>query len=326
MTLRPFAGLRLAIAAAVCAGIFPTTQVLAGSQMTATRAALTTVSPQATQIGLRVLKEGGNAIDASVAVAFALVVSHPQAGNLTGGGFLVYYDAKTKAVWTLDFRETAPLAAKRTMYVQKDGTISNQSKTGPMASAVPGTVAGLDEMYRKFGTRPWKSLIAPSIALARQGFITDAELTVDLHESQATRKIDQFASTSTLFYPNGKPLPAGSTLIQRDLSNVLERIATKGAADFYQGDTATRLVEGMRAGGGILSFRDLRDYRAIWRSPIRISFRNYQLYTMAPPSAGGLVMGEALNILSGFDLDKLPFQSAEAIHLLAEAERKRKAR
>jgi gamma-glutamyltranspeptidase / glutathione hydrolase len=294
----------------------------AGSQVVAKSAALSTVSPYATQVGLSVLKRGGNAIDAAVAVSFALAVAHPQAGNIGGGGFLVYYDAKEKTVWTLDYREVAPLAATRDMYLEKDGTPSMASQIGPMAGGVPGAVAGISAMHARFGTRPWPELIAPSIRLAREGVRVDSELTVDLTEEQRKRHIDDFPSTALVFYPNGKPLAPGSTLVQGDLAETLERIAINGPREFYEGATAKRIVESMQATGGIIGYRDLREYKPVWRAPIRIHYRDYDIYTMAPPSAGGLILGEALGILSGFDLAAYGFQTPRSIHLLAEAERR----
>lgn len=302
--------------------LFVAQTALAGSQVVASKAALSTVSQQATQVGLGVMQRGGNAADAAVAVALTLAVVHPQAGNIGGGGFLVYYDAQTKGVWTLDFRETAPGAAKRDMYLQADGTAGKQSQTGPLAVGVPGTLAGLDAMHDRFGTRPWKELVNPAVHLARDGFRTNAELTADLEAAQKTRNIDQFASTAALFYPNGRPLAAGTQLVQPDLATTLERIGDLGAADFYDGETADKLVRAVRTAGGLISYRDLRDYKPVWRAPIKLQFGEYELYTMAPPSAGGLVIGEALNILSGYDLASTPFQSAQAIHLEAEATRR----
>ena len=290
----------------------------AGSVVEAKHAALSTISPRATRIGLAVRRGGGNAIDAAVAVSFALAVAHPQAGNLGGGGFLVYYEAKTKAVWTLDYREVAPLEAKAATYAKNE----TASRVGPLAAAVPSSVAGLAEMHERFGTRKWAELIAPSIELARGGIAVDAELAQALQEAQRARKIEQFSSTAALFYPDGKPLTAGTKLVQSELAATLERIAAKGASAFYDGDLAKKLVESVRAAGGMLSYRDLRDYKPIWRAPIRIDFRGYQIYTMPPPSAGALVLGEALNILGGYDLERLRFQSAEAVHLIAEAERR----
>jgi len=296
--------------------------LFAGSHIVATTAALSTATPQTTAVGLSVLKRGGNAIDAAVAVSFALAVAHPQAGNLGGGGFLVYYEASTKAVWTLDYREVAPAAAKRDMYIKPDGTTSEASRTGVLASGVPGSVAGLAAMHKKFGSRSWKELMAPAVSLAREGIRVDAELERELREAKDKRSIDQFSGTAAIFFPEGKAASAGSKLVQSDLAATLERIATNGADDFYDGETAKRLVETFRQAGGNLSFRDLRDYKAVWRAPLKIRFGEYSIYTMAPPSAGGLVLAQALNILSGYDLAAVGFQTPGAVHLQAEAERR----
>ena len=309
-------------AAAVLVAASIASSLHAGSQIVAEHAAVTTISPYATQVGVETLKRGGNAIDAAVAIAFALAVTHPQAGNIGGGGFLVYYEAKTKQVWTLDFREVSPADAKSEMYVRKDGTLTDNSITGPLAAAVPGTIAGLGEMHSRFGSRPWKELVAPAIALAKSGFRVDTQLFDDLQDAKDKRKIDRFASTAMVFYPNGRAVTPTSTLVQGDLAATLSRIASNGARDFYEGETAKRWIEKFRAGGGIINFRDLREYRAIWRAPISIRIGEYDLYTMAPPSAGGLVMAEVLNILSAYDLTKSGFQTPQSIHLFAEAERR----
>ena len=247
-------------------------------------------------MGLNVLQRGGNAIDASVAVAFVLAVVHPQAGNLGGGGFLTYYDAATRAVWTLDFTEVAPFAAKRDMKIERSA----------IAAGVPGTVAGLEEMHRKFGTRAWRELVAPAVSLAQEGFTADAELANDA--ANAKVKIDGLA--------------AGAKLKQPELAAMLQRIADNGAKEFYEGDTAKKLVEGARLGGGIIGFRDLREYKPLWRSPMKLRFGAYDIYTVAPPSGGGLVIGEVLNILASDDLAAAGFQTPRALHLLAEAERR----
>jgi gamma-glutamyltranspeptidase/glutathione hydrolase len=267
------------------------------SQVTATKAALSTAHPLATKVGLGVLQRGGNAIDTAIAVAFALAVVHPQAGNLGGGGFLTYYDGTTHAVWTLDFTEVAPLAAKRDMKIDPGSAI---------AAAVPGTVAGLEEMHRKFGSRPWSELLAPAVSLAQNGFTADAELVNDA--ANAKVKIEGLA--------------AGSRFRQPELAVVLQRIAGKGAKEFYEGDTAKKLVEGIRLGGGAIGFRDLRDYKPLWRAPMKLRFGAYDIYTVPPPSGGGLVIGEALNILSGDDLAAAGFQTPRALHLIVEAERR----
>lgn len=308
----------LAIVSAVVAG-----RTFAGSEVTAAKAALSTASPQATQVGLSVMQRGGNAIDAAVAVALALAVTHPQAGNIGGGGFLIYYDAATRGVWTLDFRETAPLAAKRDMFGHgADATSGKSSRTGALAAAVPGTLAGLQAMHQRFGSQPWSELVLPAIRLAREGYITGGDLTAALSAASSERHIEKFPSTSAIFYPSERPLAAGSRFVQNDLAATLERISAYGAADFYNGELADRTVRAVRTAGGSLSYRDLKEYKAVWRAAIRIDFRNYSIYAMAPPSAGGLIVGEALNILGGLDLEEAGFQSPLAIHLQAEAERR----
>jgi gamma-glutamyltranspeptidase/glutathione hydrolase len=287
----------------------------AGSQVNARTAALATASPYATQIGLNILKQGGNAADAAVAVAFALAVAYPQAGNLGGGGFLVYYDAQTRGVWTLDFLEVAPLAATKQMYVDNGPA----TRYGPLSAAVPGSVAGLEAMHRKFGTQAWKTLLAPAIGLARGGFQVSAELSNDLAASQRERNI---ASMAPLFYPSGKALAVGTTLVQSDLADTLGRLAEKGAADFYEGETASKLIEALKIVNGKIGYRDLREYKPLWRAPMRVSWRGYELYTMAPPSSGGIVMGEVLNILNGYDLRAAGYNTPRSIHLIAEASRR----
>jgi gamma-glutamyltranspeptidase / glutathione hydrolase len=242
--------------ASLAAALIIATNLTAGSQVTATHAALATSSPAATQIGLRVMRDGGNAIDAAVAVSFALAVLEPKSTGLGGGGFLTYFDAETGGVWTLDFRETAPAAAKRP---------ASGPFTGAQAAAVPGFVAGLDAMRERFGSRPWRDLIAPAQRLAKD-----------------------------------------------DLAKTLQRLGEQGAHDFYDGEIANKLVETVH-----FSFRDLRDYKAIWRAPVRITFRGADIYTVGPPAAGGLVLGEILKIVSGLDLSRPNY-----IHLLAEAERR----
>jgi gamma-glutamyltranspeptidase / glutathione hydrolase len=310
---------RRAVAALIAA--LTASSLHAGSQIVARKAAVTTISPYATQIGVETLKRGGNAIDAAVAVSFALAVAHPQAGNISGGGYLVYYEAKTKQVWTLDFREVAPRAAKADMYATKNG-VSETARVGPLSAAVPGTLAGLAEAHSRFGSRPWKELIEPAVMLARSGMRVDQRLFDDLQEAREQRKIDRFPSTAALLFPNGRPLTPTSTFVQSELAATLARIAAAGARDFYEGDLAKKWIEAQRAAGGIIGYRDLREYKPVWRAPINIRVGKYDLYTVAPPSGGGLIIGEVLNILAGFDLAKSGFQTPLTVHLLAEAERR----
>lgn len=303
--------------------IFISTALYAGSSVEVTRAAVASASPPATQVGVFTLSQGGNAMDAAVAVSMSLAVTYPQAGNIGGGGFLMYYDAKSGQVWSLDYREVAPLESKRDMYLEKDGKSKPKASTiGMLAAGVPGTVAGLEEAHRKFGKTPWKELLQPAIRLARDGFPVSSGLSAGLKTSQNDDHIDQFKTTATVFFPEGKPVAAGTVLKQSDLAATLGRIADRGANDFYHGTTAKKLVKAVRAGGGIISHRDLRNYKPIWRAPIRIDFRGYELYTMAPPSGGGMVIGGVLKILAPYDLAAMGFQSPRAIHLLAEAERR----
>lgn len=286
-----------------------------GGSIVAKRAALSTASPVATRVGLNVLQQGGNAADAAVAVALALSVTYPQAGNLGGGGLLVYYDAKSGGVWTLDFLETAPRTAVRDMFAAGPGI----SRTGALAAGVPGTVAGLDALHQRFGSRPWAELVAPAAALAREGLATGEELRSDLAAAKTDRSIDQFPATAALFYENGRPREA---IAPADLAKTLMRLAEKGARDFYEGDIAKAIIESLRAGGGIIGFRDLADYAPVWRAPIRLRYGDYDLYMAPPPSSGGLVVGEALNILSGDDLASLGFQKPATLHLIVEAQRR----
>jgi gamma-glutamyltranspeptidase/glutathione hydrolase len=268
------------------------------AQVQAKQAALSTAHPLATRAGLKVLQQGGTAADAAVTVACVLAVVHPQAGNLGGGGFLVYYDANTRGVWTLDFRETAPREAIR-------GLFDKVPAGGARAAGVPGTVAGLDALHRKFGKKPWKDLLAPAIAVARDGPRVDAEIAADIETAKRDRKLDI-----------AKELPAP------DLAATLQRLAEHGATDFYDGQIAKKLIDGVRAAGGIFGFRDLHDYEPVWRAPIKLRYGPYEILTVPPPSGGGIVLGETLNILANDDLAALGFQTTAAVHLLVEAQRR----
>lgn len=293
------------------------------AEIIAERAALSTVSPEATKIGLSVLSGGGNAIDAAVAVSLALAVTHPQAGNLGGGGFLVYYDADNDAVWTLDFREIAPAAANRTMYLNESSEpIRDASTVGPLASGVPGSVAGLEAMHERFGSRPWGELVEPAVSLAREGFVWRPIDVEHLAEAQENRRIDRFPATAALLFPGGTPLTAGTIVRQPELGRTLSRIASEGPREFYEGTTSRMLVDAMQRDGGIISARDLREYRPIWRAPIRIDYYDFAIYTMAPPSAGGVLLAQMLQIVKPFDLRSFGFQTARSIHLMSEVQRR----
>lgn len=271
------------------------------AQVTARKAALSTAHPIATRAGLKVLQQGGTAADAAVAVAFALAVVHPQAGNLGGGGFAVYYDAETRGVWTLDFRETAPRATKPDMFASD----ASAAHAGARACGVPGTVAGLDALHRKFGSQAWKTLLVPAIALAREERAPDAELLADIATVKSERGIEIATPVTT---------PA--------LAVTLQRIADDGARVFYHGDVAKKLVTAVRDAGGILGFRDLEEYEPVWRAPMKLRYGQYEIYTPPPPSSGGIVIGETLNILGDIDASTAAFQSPAFLHLLLESQRR----
>lgn len=269
----------------------------------------------ATRVGVEILRKGGNAVDAAVSVAFALAVVYPQAGNVGGGGFML---VRTKAgeASALDFREKAPAKASRDMFVGK----KNASLVGHLAAGVPGAVAGLYEAQKRFGKLPWKDLVAPAIKLAEDGFPVDERLAEDVKERAAD--FAQFPGSAALFLPKGAPIEKGSVLKNPDLARVLVRIAEKGPAGFYEGETAKLVASEMREGGGIVTEQDLASYKPIWRTPVEMDYRGSHVFAMPPPSSGGLVLAYALGVLSGFDLQKSGFGSADSIHLVAETSRR----
>ena len=292
---------------------------LAGRAKAATGARAMVVSghPLASEVGIEVLKQGGNAIDAAVAVGFALEVVLPEAGNIGGGGFIVYRDTSGR-VRALDYREMAPAGAARDMYLDSAGHVTEQSLTGHLASGVPGSVAGMYEAWKKYGRRPWATLVAPAIRLA-EGHMLDAVRSRDL-EAEADR-LRLFPASARQFLVDGHAPPAGTMFRQPDLARTLRLIADSGPDVFYRGQIADSIVAEMRRGHGLISRRDLADYRAKWRTPIQVTYRGYTIYSMPPSSSGGVTMGEILNILEGYDT--LPaFGSAGYVHLETEAMRR----
>jgi gamma-glutamyltranspeptidase/glutathione hydrolase len=274
--------------------------------------------PLASAVGVEVLRRGGNAIDAAVAVSFALAVVHPQAGNLAGGGFLVYRAADGRS-FSLDYRETAPAAATRDMYLDSSGALTDKSLIGALASGVPGSVAGLAEMHRRFGRLPWRELVAPAIALARDGFVIDGPRAQEFVRGE--ERLRRFPTAVATFFPAGHPPAPGDTLRQPDLASTLELIADSGAAAFYQGSIADRIVAQMQRSGGIITRADLASYAPKWREPIQATYRGWHIISMPPPSSGGVTLTEMLNILEGFQ--PLPaFGSAELLHVEIEAMRR----
>src|SRR6266516_345817 len=284
---------------------------------TGARAMVVSGHPLASEVGIEILKQGGNAIDAAVAVGFALEVVLPDAGNIGGGGFIVYRDT-TGRVRALDYRETAPAGASRDMYLDSAGHVSERSLTGHLASGVPGSVAGMYEAWKKYGRRPWATLVAPAIRLA-EGHMLDGVRSRDL-EAEADR-LRLFPASARQFLVEGHAPPAGAMFRQPDLAHTLQLIADSGPDVFYRGQIADSIVAEMRRGHGLITKSDLAGYRAKWRTPIQVTYRGYTIYSMPPASSGGVTMGEILNILEGYDTLP-PFGSASYVHLETEAQRR----
>ncbi len=275
----------------------------------------------ASEVGVDILKKGGNAIDAAVATAFAMAVTFPTAGNIGGGGFLVYHGADGEAT-TFDFREKAPLAATRPMYLDEDGNVrANSNHDGILAVGVPGTVAGMALAHERLGSLPWRDLVQPAVDLARNGI----PITWYLHDSFKRRKAswDLYPSSAKIFLrEDGSFWQPGDTWKQPDLARTLERIRDRGASGFYQGETAELLHEFMAANGGLITREDLAQYEAKEREPIRGTYRGYEIVSMPPPSSGGTVLVQMLNILEGYDLGAIGHNSALYLHLLTESMRR----
>ena len=282
----------------------------------AQKAIVASQNEMASRIGADVIKEGGTAVDAAVATAFALAVVHPTAGNIGGGGFVVYRPAKGEPI-AYDFREVAPAKASPTMFI-KDGKYSAElHHNSYLAVGVPGTVAGLHMAWKEQGKLPWKRLVDPAIALARDGFTVSDGLSRSLKSAQ--REMQKYPASVAQFTKNGAPYEAGDTLKQPDLARTLERIASQGPAGFYQGETALALEKEMLAHGGLITRDDLKNYTAKKRVPVRGIYRGYEIISMPPISSGGVALIEMLNVLEGYDIASMGAGSADAIHLTAEA-------
>jgi gamma-glutamyltranspeptidase/glutathione hydrolase len=274
--------------------------------------------PLASEIGRDILRAGGNAVDAAVAVGLALAVVHPEAGNLGGGGVRVIRSAED-VIHSLDYRETAPGRATRDMYLDANGEPTERSLTGHLAAGVPGAVAGLTAAHQRLGRLPFDSVIAPAIRLARDGFVVDGYRSESIRADSA--RLSRFPASLASFLPGGRPPVPGSRLSQPDLAATLEAIRREGAAGFYHGQVADLIVAEMERGGGLISHADLAGYRAIWRAPITIRYRGHTIYSMPPASSGGVTMGEILNIMEGYD-PLPPFGTPALIHREAEAMRR----
>ncbi len=284
------------------------------------------VEENASRAGVAILKQGGNAVDAAVTTALALAVTHPAAGNLGGGGFLLvrFRDGR---VTFIDFRERAPAAATRDMYLDEAGNVLPEaSSVGMKAPGVPGTVAGLEYASRKYGKLRWSRVAAPAVRLARGGFTVSHELARSLSGPESSKLLGRFPESRRIFLQNrlrnGRPYRAGDRFVQRDLARTLERIRLGGAREFYHGHTARRLAEFMRENGGLITIEDLKDYKPAERSPLTGAYHGYQVISAPPPSSGGIVLLQMLNMLEGLPLAEKGALSADAIHLTVEAMRR----
>lgn len=281
--------------------------------------AVVTAHPEASKVGVEILKKGGNAIDASVAVQFALAVVYPNAGNIGGGGFLVYRDAKGKTD-ALDYREKAPLKATEDMYWDKEGNaITDLSLYGQFAAGVPGTVDGMVKAHEKYGKLNWKELVQPAIDLAQKGFkITKQQA------SELTNKYDDFVKYNSKI--NALTAKAswkeGDLLVQKELANTLKLIQQKGRAGFYEGKTADLIVKEMKRGNGIISHEDLKQYQSVWRTPVSGNYKGLKVISMPPPSSGGIALVSLFQSIEDYPIHKWGFQADSTIQVMVEAERR----
>ncbi len=276
-------------------------------------------SPIASEVGRQILQAGGNAVDAAVAVGFALAVVHPQAGNIGGGGFMMFRmkDGSTNA---LDYRETAPGRATHDMYLSRAGEATSLSDKGALAAGVPGSVAGLTEAHRRYGRLPFREVIAPAVKLASEGFVVDEVRSRSLDEYRGW--FYNFAASRRYFLPDSGRAPSpGTRWVQADLGRTLAEIRDRGADGFYRGWVADSIVAEMDRDGGLISHEDLAAYRPLWREPIAVTYRGYTVYSMPPSSSGGVTLALILNIMEGFG-PLPPFGSSALIHRESEAMRR----
>ena len=281
--------------------------------------AVVTAHPEASKVGVEILKKGGNAIDAAIAVQFALAVVYPNAGNIGGGGFLVYRDSKGKTD-ALDYREKAPLKASEDMYWDKNGNaITDLSLYGQFAAGVPGTVDGMVKAHEKYGKLNWKELVQPAISLAQKGFkITKQQA------NELTNKHNDFVkyNSKTNALTSKSSWKEGDLLIQKELANTLKLIQKKGRAGFYEGKTADLIVKEMKRGNGIISHEDLKQYQSVWRTPVSGNYKGLKVISMPPPSSGGIALVSLFQSIEDYPINKWGFQADSTIQVMVEAERR----
>ncbi len=283
------------------------------------RGMVVTADSAASAAGRAMLEAGGNAVDAVVAAHFALAVTYPRAGNLGGGGFLVLRTADGREA-ALDFREEAPAGATPEMYVGPEGDVTDESWTGPLASGVPGSVAGMAEAHRRHGSLPWARVLEPAVRLAADGFRVDSSMHRELAEE--ADRLRRFPASAEKWLPGGEPPSPGSVFRQPDLARVLRTLAREGGGAFYDGWIADSLAAQMERSGGLIRRGDLAAYEAVWRDPVTFGYRDHRIVAMPPPSSGGVTLAEIFHVVEGFRLDSLGFGSADAVHVAVEAHRR----
>jgi gamma-glutamyltranspeptidase / glutathione hydrolase len=294
--------------------------IQAGSVPTRARIGLViTQSDIASQVGFKVIESGGNAIDAAVATAFALAVTHPTAGNIGGGGFIVYRNAAGEAM-SYDFREVGPSRSSPEMWLTDGKYDAQKHHNSHLAVGVPGTVAGLHLAWKEHGSKPWKELMQPAIALARDGFVISHGLARSL--AGVLDNMQKYPASMAQFSKNGKPYEAGDILKQADLAKTLTKIADQGPAGFYEGEIAALIEKEMKANGGLITMADLKAYQAKKRSVIKGTYRGYDVIGMPPPSSGGTAVVQMLNILEGYDLKANGYGAAKNLHVITESMRR----
>ncbi|ABI39368.1 gamma-glutamyltransferase 1. Threonine peptidase. MEROPS family T03 [Shewanella sp. MR-4] len=272
----------------------------------------------ASRTGIEILKQGGNAVDAAVAVAFSLAVTLPRAGNIGGGGFMLVHLAKENKTIAIDYREMAPSKAKKDIFLDENGdAVTKLSREHGLAVGVPGTVMGMSLALEKYGTMTMAQVTAPAIKMAQEGISVTPDLAVSL--AGLKRRMSQWPSTATIFYKaDGSDYQVDDILKQPELAHSLQLIAEKGTKGFYEGETAEKLVKAVQDAGGIMTLADLEHYKAVEREPVRGQYRGYDVVSMPPPSSGGVHIVEMLNVLQQFPIDKFGHNTAQTIHVMAE--------
>ncbi|MCP8688640.1 gamma-glutamyltransferase [Marinobacterium sedimentorum] len=315
----------LLLAASAClvpAGVAQAAAILEGDRsvpVDARNGMVVTSHYLATDEALKVLENGGNAIDAAVTAAFALAVTQPRSGNIGGGGFMLVSSETAGEVVAIDYREKAPAGATRDMFLDKDGNAdSDLSRYSHKAAGVPGTVAGLALALEKYGTLSLADALAPAIRLAEDGFVIPSRFSDGI--SERADRLRQFESSAKVFFkPDGSLYQAGERFVQKDLAATLKRIAAQGVKGFYEGETADLIVAQMQRGGGLISHEDLKNYAPAIRKPVHGNYRGYDVYSMSPPSSGGTHVVQILNMLEGYPIAEMGHNSAATIHLMAES-------